>query len=246
MATQGLTMKTTIICTLMIGAPALVASAQNNILWQTPVTISGPTDVNTSGTYFGSWAPNAANALTVNGVTFQNFSDLPSLSTSFENSTGTGSFQSPLTSDNNYNTLLTSGAFQNDSSSPTVSWGGLTIGDTYLVQVWVNDGRNSTVDARTETITGGANTSASLAYGSGNGPAGSPPGLPGQYVIGTFVAGTTGETVSLNAGPAIPSAQLNLLQVRDITSVPEPSTLAFVAMGIGAMLLVFRRKNQAA
>jgi hypothetical protein len=95
---------------------------------------------------------------------------------------------------------------------------------------------------RSETLTGGANTSAALAYGSGaNGP--------GQYILGTFVADGTGtETLTLNAfgGADIgASAQINLLQLRDITPVPEPSTLAFLAMGTGALLLAFRRKNRA-
>src|SRR5258705_9886480 len=50
-----------------------------DVTWQAPVTISGPSDVTTQGTYFGSWAPQdgGANTLPVNGVTFQGFSDLP-------------------------------------------------------------------------------------------------------------------------------------------------------------------------
>jgi len=71
--------------------------------------------------------------------------------------------------------------FSNESTPATFGWSGMTPGDTYLVQFWVNDGRNSTVNARTETLTGGANTSAALAYGSGNNG-------PGQFIIGTFVA----------------------------------------------------------
>jgi hypothetical protein len=35
---------------------------------------------------------------------------------------------------------------------------------------------------------------------------------------------------------------LNLLQVRDITPVPEPSSLAFVAAGAGLILFGFGRK----
>src|SRR5207245_7517439 len=50
-----------------------------NVTWRAPVTISGSSDVSTQGTYFGSWAPynGSANANSVNGVTFQGFSDLP-------------------------------------------------------------------------------------------------------------------------------------------------------------------------
>ena len=53
-------------------------------------------------------------------------------------------------------------------------------GNTYLVQVWVNDGRDIG-ESRSETMTGGTNTSAPVSFGSdGSGP--------GQYIIGTFVA----------------------------------------------------------
>jgi hypothetical protein len=153
--------------------------------------------------------------LAVNGVTFQAFSDLPGFGNSFDNSTGSGSFASPGTSDANYNTLLTSGAFGNTGGSYTVNWSGMTPGNSYLVELWVNDGRNSSVNQRTETITGGANTSDFLAYGSGDSG-------PGQYIIGTFVADSSrAETLTLTPGAAIPSAQLNLLQVRDITPKPN-------------------------
>jgi hypothetical protein len=60
--------------------------------------------------------------------------------------------------------------------------------------------------------------------------------------------GTGTETLTVNpfGGADIgPSAQINLLQLRDITSVPEPSTLTFLATGTGAMLFGFRRKNRA-
>src|SRR5882757_3082658 len=114
----------------------------------------------------------------------------------------------------------------------SLTWGGMTPGNTYLLQFWANDGRNSTTAERSETLTGGANTSAALAYGFGSSG-------PGQYVIGTFVADGTGtQTITMNAfgGNDIgPSAQINLLQLRDIT-VPEPSSLALLAMGASALL----------
>ncbi len=104
----------------------------------------------------------------------------------------------------------------------------MTPGNTYLVQFWVNDGRNIG-QSRTETVTGGANTSASLSFGSdGSGP--------GQYVIGTFVANSSGgQTLILNAfsSGAGPSPQVNLFQVRDITStlVPAPRITRFAVSG---------------
>jgi hypothetical protein len=186
----------------------------------------------------GTWAPyngDAGSGLTVNGVTFQAFPDLSRATQSFDNGGNNGTFASPGTSDNNYNNLLNAGAFGNNPTAYTLSWNGMNVGDTYLVQFWVNDGRNSTVNARTETVTGGANTSLSLAYGSGaNGP--------GQYIIGTFVATSDSETLTLTPGPEIPSAQFNLLQVRNIAAVPEPSTVALCLAGLGTLAGLYRKK----
>jgi hypothetical protein len=63
--------------TMLLGS----AGAQPNVAWQNPVPISGTADVSTHGVYFGSWAPQDGSAANhpVNGVTFQGFSDLPSL-----------------------------------------------------------------------------------------------------------------------------------------------------------------------
>ena len=108
-------MKRILISASIVGVIAVTAHAQNpNITWQAPATISGPSDVSTSGTFFGSWAPYngaALSGLPVNGVTFQAFPDLPGAADSFDNGGGNGTFNSPGTSDNNYNNLLTAGAF---------------------------------------------------------------------------------------------------------------------------------------
>ena len=218
------------------GMLATVAKAQSDITWQTPLTISGSSDVATTGTLLGTWAPFNGNAsTTVNGVAFKASADLPGASTTLDNGGSNGTFASPGTSDTGYNNLLNAGAFGNGSGTYTLSWNGMTQGDTYLVQLWVQDGRNSTVNQRTETLTGGANTSVSLAYGSGDSGA-------GQYVIGTFVAGSSSETLTLTPGAAFPSAQFNLLQVRDITAVPEPSAMALGLAGFGMLLCLFRKR----
>ena len=229
-------MKTAVVCISLVGLLAAAAQAQNaNITWQTPETISGTSDVDTHGTYFGSWAPHGS-TLAVNGVTFQAFSDLPGLNSTFDNSTGTGSYASPNTPDANYNTLLTAGAFGNNDTPYSFNWGGMTSGDTYLVELWVNDGRNSTVNQRTETFTGGTSTSAFLDYGSGNSG-------PGQFIIGTFLADSSGsETITLTPGAAFPSPQLNLFEVRDITAVPEPSAMALMGSGLLTLVYCIRRK----
>ena len=227
-----------IFCTSIAGMLASVANAQSDITWQTPLTISGSSDVINTGTLLGTWAPfngNASSGITVNGVAFQAFADLPGASTTLDNGGGNGTYASPGTSDSGYNTLLNAGAFGNGSGSYTLSWNGMTQGNTYLVQLWVQDGRNSTVNQRTETLTGGLNTSLALAYGSGDSGA-------GQYIIGTFVAGSVSESLTLTPGAAFPSAQFNLLQVRDITPVPEPSAMAFGLAGLGLLVCMFRKR----
>jgi len=201
-------------------------TAKPDVTWQTPVTISGASDVSTRGTYFGSWAPSDGNAntLPVNGVTFQNSSDLPFFTEGPTFDSGYSSYASPGTTDPNYNTLLQSADYSNSGQPATFSWSGMTPGHLYLVQLWVHDGRNSTANQRTETITGGANTSAFLAYGSGDSG-------PGQYIIGTFVANSSrGQTLILSSPNGPP--QINLFQVRDIT--PRITSIAVS----GAMLTI--------
>ena len=92
----------------------------------------------------------------------------------------------------------------------------MTPGHEYLVEFWVNDGRNIG-ESRSETVTGGTNTAAALSYGSdGSGP--------GQYIIGTFIADSTGDqtlTLTRSSTGSDPDAQINLFQVRDITPSPN-------------------------
>ena len=76
---QSKGIKAHIASVVAIGSLAIATNAQPSVSWQTPVSISGTSDVKTSGVYFGSWAPQdgSANTYPVNGVTFQGFSDLP-------------------------------------------------------------------------------------------------------------------------------------------------------------------------
>jgi hypothetical protein len=233
-------MKTTILCAALAGLLTTAVNAAT-IIWQTPTTISGPTDVNTLGTTLGTWAPynfDAFSGIPVNGVSFNAFSDIPS----FNNSTGFydgGAYYNMTTSDANYNLLLRSGGYGNGNPG-SFSWS-VTPGHTYLVQLWVNDGRNIG-QTRWENFTGDTNTSANVLYGSDGS------GL-GQYVIGTFVADGSGSqsiTMTPNAvgGTGNASIQLNALQVRDITPVPEPTSLALLGVGFCAMFYRSRRNSR--
>jgi autotransporter-associated beta strand protein len=191
-----------------------ITGTNSTITWQTPVNISGASDVNTQGTYFGSWAPNdgSANTLPVNGVTFQGNSDLPGLNVIFPDNdqNGYNGFHNPGTANANYNSLLQSATYcGNGNGTIEIKWSNIP-GHTYLVQVWANDGRGI-FPGRSETVTGGngvTDTSASLDDGD----------APGQYIIGTYVAGFGTETITVAGSANGDSPIINLLQVRDLTA----------------------------
>ena len=247
-------MKTIILCACMAGTLALAVNAQNaNITWQNPVTISGTSDVSLDGTLVGTWGPgddwggtSRSDYYPVNGVTFAAYGSGPF--GSWVSTSGLddryGSYANPNTADANYNYVLQT-AIYSYGEPISLTWGGMTAGDSYELEFWVQDGRNSVTAERSETLTGGANTSAALAFGTGpNGTS------PGQFIIGTFVADNTGTetlTVTPFGGADIgASAQVNLMQLRDLTAVPEPATVAFLTVGVGAMFLGLRRRNAAA
>src|SRR5258706_8645386 len=152
-ALPGKTMKAATVCASSAVIFCAAANAQPDVTWQTPVTISAPSEVTNSGVYFGSWAPQdgGANTLPVNGVTFQGFSDLPGLTPGATFDNGYDGFGSPNTSDDNYNALLKFARFSNETTPGTFSWSGMIPGNTYLIQFWVNDGRDIGQN-RTDTI----------------------------------------------------------------------------------------------
>lgn len=196
------------------------------------------------GTLVGTWAPgddygspNRSDDHPVNGVTFaaygSGFMDTGNgFSTSGFQDRYNG-FGNASTADSDYNYLLTVAEYTYGGDY-SFTLNGLTVGATYEIELWANDGRGND---RAQTFTGGANTSDTLFVGPSSGG-------PGQFILGTFVAdGTGSETISASSptGPI-----LNLAQIRDITPVPEPSTMAMVAGGFGMLLWGVRRKNRAA
>jgi len=173
----------------------------------------------TNGNYFGSWAPynqdaanNGSAGLVVNGTKFVASSDLPNLFTvGFNN--GYNGYNNPNTPDANYNDLLQTATYEGNGDGRPVSfsWTGMTPGHTYEIQIWANDGRGN---GRTESFTGGSNTSATVNFGD----------APGRYIVGTFVADAAGrQVISLSAAgsPNGSYQHVNLIQVRDLTTAAD-------------------------
>ncbi|MDD5673776.1 MAG: hypothetical protein PHC61_06425, partial [Chitinivibrionales bacterium] len=106
-------------------------------------------------------------------------------------------------------TILPSAAFVDGTDKILVTLNNLTSGHTYLVQLWTDD---AYYDGGTVTITCGNAVTLDKNKTNQTGP--------GQFVTGTFVAGSTAPVLTL-AGPASggndKSALVNAIQVRDVT-----------------------------
>jgi autotransporter-associated beta strand protein len=192
----------------------------SSITWNTPAAITGDSDVATTGAlvYAYCWSGTSA---TVNGVNFTGTTSTSGADTDVTFSSGlgnnyTGFIGSGSTFSAAYQNLLNGGDY-NNSGVDTVTLNHLTVGDKYVAQFWVGDWRNIN-SSRSETISGSAtdNFKPTLTYqvgGSGS----------GTYVIGLFTATTTAQTFTLTPGGSSPSAQINALQLRDLTP-PVSST----------------------
>lgn len=187
------------------------------VIWSAATTIVTDTDVLTNGSllYAYDWANNNE---TVNGVNFagsSSSSGAPNMgitvSTGSVNNTTTafGSTASaPFTNlPAAYQGILKGGDWASAGNATfTVTLEGLTAGNAYAVQLWVNDDRSGE-STRTETMNG--SNSVLLAYNAIQSAGG-----VGQYVIGIFRASSTSQTFTM-LGAA--STQVNALQVRNVT-----------------------------
>ena len=238
MTTVNKTQAGTIVRLAVVLAATLAAGSANAaMVWSSPTTISGDSDVK-AGAVFAAF--NFTGALTtVNGVTFNPFSGMTvgNLTvTSCCGISGNGAIfgAGPAFAglSDSYQALLIGAIF---SAELRLTIGGLTSGQLYQVEFWVNDTR--ILDpARNETFTDGA-TSGIVSFNS----TGAIGGL-GQFLIGNFTASGPTEQITVS-GNAL--AQLNGMSVLvgPASSVPEPSTVILSGGCLVALFAARRRRR---
>ena len=152
------------------------------------------------------------------------------------NGTFTGAFSGD-TGNTNFNAVLNGANYDSPAGTKQITLSGLTAGKQYSVQLFGLDDRS------------GSNARAfSFSDFSGNSSGTITTGL-NQYVIGTFTAASSFQTITENLTN---SGNINALVVRDLSVVsaaPEPSqiaSLALAALGMLGVVLKARKRKAAA
>jgi hypothetical protein len=180
----------------------LATTTRGAIISWTTSTVAAPADVSTAGTLVGAMNVGAGSTpQTVNGVTFATDSGSAGpLTVAFTNLASTfNAFWTAAdpSGDATYAAALDFGRYGN-AGNGTITLGGLTVGRTYLVQLWIADTRVG-ANTRVRTVDGVPTTS----------------GGPNNIATGTFVADAATQVITLaDSGSFGP--QLNMLQVRDV------------------------------
>ncbi len=216
-----------LVCVALLPVLAASSTLAASIAWNPPVTVTGDTDVATSGSllYAGGFSGTTA---TVNSVPFAG-----SISGNITVSGSAGTVGNAFAGGTslpwaglsaNYQTLLAGGTYANNNTPLTVTLNNLAVGSNYLVQVWVNDSRSGTVASRTEGVASPGGNAVTLVYNSTQAQGG-----VGQSVLGGFTADAVTQSFTLTG--ALPaggnSAQINALQVRRL-AVPLAASLALI------------------
>ena len=206
-------------CIAIRSAFALAAAITNasaaDITWGTPtaVDVNDASQVSTTGASVLAVQPSNQGDNTVNGVAFLNNQTQNGVTLSTAGLYGANGFTGG--SLNTYERLLDGGWYGN--GTPYLTLSGLTVGQKYQLQFWVADFRAPNDPVRSETLTGGSNTSGDLTFL--NAAAGA-----ATYILGTFTA--DGDQVITMTGTALPGqdAQVNAFQLRNISATWSGTT----------------------
>lgn len=186
----------TFIVAALLGAFAPITTYAAVISWDTPTDYSAPSDVRVDGVLveaFNLTGADGAASPTVNGVTFV-------ANTTILSDDATTDFLDGDTGDVAYNQLLNSLDF-GSTSSFQFGGGKLEAGKDYLIQAWYVDERSS-ADAR------------AMQFGDGNGNLSAE--VNDQYVVGTFTANDTNQTITIAGTSSGP--HFTAYQIRDLSS----------------------------
>jgi len=246
------------VCAIGLLGSEEVRAALPPITWSGAQTVSGDSDVDTTGslvyafTFGGTSAPPST---TVNGVTFSPFTIPSGIITSatvgnvtISESPGTlfgsnsfGSVSAPFSGlSSSYQSLLGTGAYADVPATITVTLKGLTSGQQYRLQWWTSDAAlqspiyggsfTNTTATAVNSVTLDANTTNTV-------------GGLGQFAIGTFTASGTSQPFTLSETSGGSNPLINALQLR---AVPEPSTCAMALAGLACGgSVVLRRRTRA-
>lgn len=233
-------MKTNLLTTALLAAisgPAFAAT----ITFGTPNNISGNLDVSTTGSFL--YAYHFTQAVTVNEVPFAAFpitNFTPSATTASQTITSAdgnlfsanwfGSASAPfanLTAE--YKALLESQVTNVFVTPITLTLGGLTVGQEYQIQLWLN----ASLDGTGQSVSYSAGNSVILSRNT----TGLTGGL-GQHVTGTFIADSQDQILTIQSAGGAPA--LNAYQIR---SIPEPSAALLTLLSTAALLRRTRPKE---
>lgn len=208
---------------LVVSLGLAATASASPIAWGTPVNISGASDVSQSGTFVDGmegWSGNTT--LTIGDATFHQPSvngGIYSTPSSDIATTFGGSFQygdpSGPSSSPEYNALVN----ENGNGDGTATLSGLTTGLTYQVEVWA-----VTISFTNTTTLDGT---ASLDAGAG------------QFVLGTFTATSGTETFAYTGTNG--GARISAVQLRQLSTVAEPSSVMLASLGAVGLLAVCYR-----
>lgn len=241
-----------------------VVNAQSAISWEISTQLFNAADQQSFVDTIGDSVlavnadPNVRSSV-LSGVAFEG-QDLFSLESGFTNNGVTLSFAAGASenetafgvgslTDTDVNGVLASAAFEVEE----ITFSGLTVGETYRIQIVSNDARN---DRNTNFETIFSNGQDDIATSVAGNTAGfntlsfrDPVDLTGEgsggSLIGVFNAVSTSQSIfvagSTNGGTVLDPQQsiINGLQLRVVT-VPEPSSI--VVLGLASLIFVRRRK----
>ena len=189
----------------------MAVSADAQILFLAPTAITGPSDISTLGTFVDALGANHfGSSVTIGDTVFTTFfgsdSHINFSGPVAGGSDGSGSTATPFL------TVMDGVAFAGFSDTSTILFGtadisGLTLGHTYQVQVFNDGGRLTNIISA---------NSVQLSH---------------SFTTGSFVAAASTASFTFSSPNASDAGEISAITLRDITTVPEPSTWAMALAG---------------